>query len=185
MAADGASRRTFWSCRRGTRCVSNAFPVDDGEYRAYLEGAIRTVSLGHARDPRVSDPVPEYADGAPSGQASGAKLMLLAWAAGGPIGRGESALPLLDFVEDRDPTLDPTHAAACLYESVPVSACLAPSAWPELWSMSSITWANSSKLSRHRSEAPILPPKLSACSSKRSLHIGHVRSRSRLDQPTP
>lgn len=100
----------------------------------YLQDAMRTVMLGHSRDPRVADPIAEHADGEPIAQAAGAKLMLVAWAAGGPIGRGESALPTLKLVEhDRDPTLDPRHVAARLYESVPVSACRAPAAWIRLW----------------------------------------------------
>ncbi len=98
-----------------------------------IRDGLRVLAQGYGDDPRVQRPHPDHAGGLPREELPGRKLLFAAWSGGLLIGRGESAVGLMPFVEDaRDPGLSPDEVAERLFDSTPIPSCAVPAAWPEL-----------------------------------------------------
>jgi len=100
----------------------------------FLADSLRVLALGHAPDPRVSNPHPAHASGQPAEQLSGLKFYPLCWAAGLMLGHGEDARALLDVLkEHRDPGLAPYGVAEAIFRAALLPTCRTPAAWVDLW----------------------------------------------------
>lgn len=96
--------------------------------------AMRIVTLAYAPDPRVSNPLPAYANGLKTKDIQTKKLILSAWFAGLLIGRGQNASHLLKLIENNfDPNLNPYTIANSLFESTLISAGKINSDWYQIW----------------------------------------------------
>jgi hypothetical protein len=101
---------------------------------AQLAEALGVVTLGHSPDPRVRDPAPAHAHGAPAGGLAGARLRYVCWCAGMMLGQMRDPRPLLAHCgADRDPTLDGDFVAAMLHRGAPFGAGRALNIWDEIW----------------------------------------------------
>ncbi len=79
---------------------------------------LRVLKQGHAPDPRVPNPKPEHANGAPPEQIQTQEFYLLSWCAGLLLGSGKDTRPLLEMVrDDHYPELYPDAVAQCIFES--------------------------------------------------------------------
>ncbi|HJU65507.1 MAG TPA: glycosyltransferase [Gemmatimonadaceae bacterium] len=67
-----------------------------------LADGLRVIERGHAFDPRVPNPLPRYADGAPRSQLGRAKLDFACWCAGLTLGAGRQPAALLSRLGDLD-----------------------------------------------------------------------------------
>lgn len=95
---------------------------------------LRVLKQGHGPDPRVKNPKPEHANGAPPDQAVTQEFYLLSWCAGLLLGTGEDARPLLEMVgEDHFAELYPDAIAQCIFDAAPLPTCQSPRAWEKLW----------------------------------------------------
>jgi hypothetical protein len=65
-----------------------------------LADGLCVIERGHARDPRVPNPVARYAEGAAPGKRGRAKLDFLCWTAGLVLGAGQQATRLLSTLGD-------------------------------------------------------------------------------------
>lgn len=149
-------------------------------------GSIALVNLGHGPDPRVPNPKPEYADGAPPERAPAARLTALAWPAGLTMGQGEDACALLDLVPTEcAPGLDPYELAASLFESMILPSSLPRTAWIDLWPDQSERIARFLSALERQSGAVKLTARtmrqleqliLSHLPPRRSITIGTIRS---------
>lgn len=92
------------------------------------------VTLAHSPDPRVTRPLPAYADGAPREYLAGRRIEAACWVAGLLIGQGADVGPLLvALAADKAPELDPAFVAGRLYEGAPLPSGQLTTAWPALW----------------------------------------------------
>lgn len=99
-----------------------------------LPDGLRAITNGHAADPRIKQPAPEYAQGLPQANLSQARLHFVCWAAGLVIGRGESAVAMFaEVVRDHAPDLDAGLVADYLFQACPLPTCRVPHQWLELW----------------------------------------------------
>lgn len=96
--------------------------------------ALRVLDLAHGPDPRIADPPPAHAAGAPRTLLARRRLLITCWCAGLAIGHGSDGCALLDAITDREPALDPEAVATMLFAAAPLSRGLLTSAWPQLWS---------------------------------------------------
>jgi glycosyltransferase involved in cell wall biosynthesis len=95
---------------------------------------LRVLKQGHAPDPRVKNPKPEHANGAPPEQVQSQVFYLLSWCAGLLLGSGKDARPLLELVgDDHYSELYPDAMARCIFDSAVLPHCQAPNAWERLW----------------------------------------------------
>jgi len=102
-------------------------------WQLYADG-LCTIALGHSRDPRVRNPDPKFAQGAPAEGLAGARLGFACWIAGLLLGRGEDARAVLDpLAGDRDPTMSPRDVAHSVFKAALLPSCRPTSAWTELW----------------------------------------------------
>lgn len=99
-----------------------------------LEDGLRVIERGHAADPRVANPDPKHAHGAPPHEAMRQRLYLLAWCAGLVLGRGEDARPLLALIGDSHcADLFPDAIAECIFGAAILPASAPPDEWEQLW----------------------------------------------------
>jgi len=95
---------------------------------------LRVQEQGHAPDPRVPNPHPEYAAGMKATDLSPLRLSWAAWTAGLILGSGSDARPLLSTLQDEhSPILDPILIAQSLFESLPLPSCQAPATLYRVW----------------------------------------------------
>jgi hypothetical protein len=95
---------------------------------------LRVLKQGHAPDPRVPNPRPDYADGMPVGQVQSQEFYLLCWCAGLLLGCGKDARHLFEAVkDDRCAELYPDAIAQCIFEAAPLPRCQPRQAWETLW----------------------------------------------------
>lgn len=100
----------------------------------FLSDGMTVIRRGHARDPRVPAPHPEYANGLPSDGLPEALFRHALWPASLVLARGGDARPLLRLLaEERAPSLDPFRVASRLFQYVPIAAGRSREDWPELW----------------------------------------------------
>lgn len=100
----------------------------------HLHDGLLVIRRGHARDERVADPDPRYADGAPIDGLPAALWFFALWAAGAAIGRGSDAVALLKHLQEPcPPDLNITLAAQVIEDGLVVGAACAEAPWPDLW----------------------------------------------------
>ena len=104
----------------------------DGHRR--LADGLRVIDRAHAPDPRVPNPAPAHADGAPPAQRGAVRLAFACYAAGLVVGAGEDAVELLRSVADTTSagSFDPGAVAAALHAAVPLASGATATAW---WSL--------------------------------------------------
>jgi hypothetical protein len=91
------------------------------------------LKTGHAPDPRVPNPRPEYADGL-AGSAESQEFYLMSWCAGLLLGSGEDARGLLELVgQDEYPGLYADAIAQCIFEAAILPSCHPRHDWEGLW----------------------------------------------------
>lgn len=91
------------------------------------------IERGHRADPRVADPAPQYAAGAPRSGLAAALDLVVVWAVGSAVGSREGYRDVLDtWPAETYP--DPRVVADVLYDAVPLAAGVLPAAWPAIWS---------------------------------------------------
>ena len=99
-----------------------------------LENGLRVITQGHSPDPRVANPKPIHASGAPKANLSKARLHFVCWPAGIALGSGQDARPLLDAVRhDKEPELDPARVAMTIFEAALLPSALPMNGWDHLW----------------------------------------------------
>jgi peptidoglycan/xylan/chitin deacetylase (PgdA/CDA1 family)/predicted TPR repeat methyltransferase len=102
--------------------------------RQMLVDGIRVITTGHAPDPRVRSPLPQYANGMPRVEAGTVRFGYACWPAGLLLGSGEDAVSLLDpIADDGAADLDPSIAADALFRSAVLPRCGGPDEWGGLW----------------------------------------------------
>jgi glycosyltransferase involved in cell wall biosynthesis len=95
---------------------------------------LRVLKQGHAPDPRVPKPHPDYASGLQQEKVESQEFYLLCWCAGLLLGRGRDARHLFDAVrDDHFAELYPYAIAQCIIEAAPLPACQPRQAWESLW----------------------------------------------------
>jgi peptidoglycan/xylan/chitin deacetylase (PgdA/CDA1 family) len=104
----------------------------DGRRR--LADGLRVINRAHAPDPRVANPAPAHADGAPPAQRAAVRLAFACYAAGLVVGAGEDASDLLRSAADTTSAgaFDPGALAAALHAAVPLATGATAAAW---WSL--------------------------------------------------
>jgi glycosyltransferase involved in cell wall biosynthesis/GT2 family glycosyltransferase len=99
-----------------------------------LEDGLRVLRQGHAPDPRVRQPHPDHARGAPPADIPSQAFYLLSWCAGLMLGSGRDPRSLFALLQgERFPELYPPAVAQCLFDSAPLPSCSSPSVWERLW----------------------------------------------------
>jgi peptidoglycan/xylan/chitin deacetylase (PgdA/CDA1 family) len=99
-----------------------------------LIDGLRVITTGHAPDPRVSSPLPQYAPGMPKEDGTTIRFGYACWPAGLVLGSGEDAVALLDRIgDDRASDLDPSIVADALFRSVTLPRCAGPAEWGVVW----------------------------------------------------
>ena len=89
---------------------------------------------GHSRDPRVPNPLPEYAEGWQGATVESQVFYLLSWCAGLLIGHGQDARRLFEAVKnDRYVELSPQGIAESVFGAAILPSCQPPSVWEKLW----------------------------------------------------
>ncbi len=105
--------------KSGTQCFLNA---------------MRIVTLAYRPDPRVSNPLPAYANGLKTKDIQTKKLIVSAWFGGLLIAFGQNASEMMKLIEDNsDSNLNPYIIANSLFESISVAQCKLPSDWYQIW----------------------------------------------------
>ncbi|MBZ0266921.1 glycosyltransferase, partial [bacterium] len=98
-----------------------------------VRGAIATINRGHGPDPRVPNPKPEFANGAPPEGAARARLFAVIWSAALVLGEGRDACDVLVPVAgERDPGLDPTVVGYSVYLGALLPGAHSADAWVDL-----------------------------------------------------
>jgi peptidoglycan/xylan/chitin deacetylase (PgdA/CDA1 family)/2-polyprenyl-3-methyl-5-hydroxy-6-metoxy-1,4-benzoquinol methylase len=100
-----------------------------------LEEGLGIIDLGHRADPRVREPDPRFAAGAPSADLVEARLLFLCWQAGLMIGSRADTMRLFNHLRasDRDPELKPAHVAESLHAAIPIAWGVDQDRWAERW----------------------------------------------------
>jgi peptidoglycan/xylan/chitin deacetylase (PgdA/CDA1 family) len=102
--------------------------------RQMLADGLRVITTGHAPDPRVASPLPQYSAGMPEEDGAAVRFGYACWPAGLILGSGEDAVSVLDHVsDDCAPDLDPSVAADALFRSATLPRCAGPSEWSKVW----------------------------------------------------
>lgn len=106
-----------------------------GDSARHLADGFAVIRRGHGPDPRVSDPAPGLADGAPLSELPEALWYHALWMAGAAIGRGADLRgPLLDLAAEFPFSVSDRHSAAAVVEDALVVGAARPGApWPTLW----------------------------------------------------
>lgn len=109
-----------------------------GDTARHLADGLAVIRRGHSADPRVADPAPEHAAGAPVTGLQDALWCHALWLAGTAIGRGADWLTLLtDLRSTCAPAFADIYVAvAILEDSLGVGAALPEAPWPQLWERS-------------------------------------------------
>ncbi|MEO8368871.1 MAG: glycosyltransferase, partial [Candidatus Solibacter sp.] len=113
------------------RMVPNSASIDAEQM---LRDGLTVLRRGHGPDPRVHDPLPQYANGLAGSTVESQQYYLLSWCAGLLLGAGESAERLLRLVNGEEYTdLYPLAIAQCIFDAAPLPSCLGRQDWEELW----------------------------------------------------
>jgi len=101
----------------------------------YMVDGLRVIHQAYRRDPRVWNPDPAHARGAPAALLPNAVFSFLCWPAGLVIGAGGDPRPLFDHLQGvgYDRSLDYKHVAGCLLNSAVLPGAHRPSDWAQLW----------------------------------------------------
>ena len=95
---------------------------------------LTVLKRGHAPDPRVANPRPEYAGGLAGSVVESQEFYLLCWCAGLLLGSGRDARCLLRAVgDDTWPGLYPDAIAQCIFDSATLPSCHPRHDWERLW----------------------------------------------------
>ena len=103
----------------------------------FLKDVLVVVGRGHAPDPRlpIEEVAPEHVNGMPAQGLFAAQVMMVVWAAGTLISRGQNPLPALDALSASGlPLFEHAHIAGALHDVVPMVASRSPAIWLERWS---------------------------------------------------
>jgi peptidoglycan/xylan/chitin deacetylase (PgdA/CDA1 family) len=104
------------------------------EAEVLFENACKVITRGHGRDPRVSHPLPAFAEGEPAQEAPLAIIAFAAWCAGMLIGAGKNAESFLQRVElPRTADIETDSVVSMMQAGVPMGACTVYEDWPTLW----------------------------------------------------
>lgn len=115
----------FYRFRRGSASTATERFLTDG-----LE-VIRRI---HRPDPRVADPLPQHADGAPAEGAGPTCYHFATWIAGYAVGQGSDGAAMLRHLEGmREPTLSPDAVAWVLRQALPIGRGRLVEDWEALW----------------------------------------------------
>ncbi|MGH7718464.1 MAG: glycosyltransferase family 2 protein [Gemmatimonadaceae bacterium] len=99
------ARLAQYRLRAGSSSMSGVRLIGDG---------LEVIARGHRADPRVLDPLPEYAEGVPAEREGRAKVDFLCWAAGLELGAGHDAaelVPAIGVVKLRPDEVEPRMIA--------------------------------------------------------------------------
>ncbi|HET9529032.1 MAG TPA: glycosyltransferase [Blastocatellia bacterium] len=95
---------------------------------------LRVLRQGHAPDPRVPNPHPDYAGGWKQDKVESQQFYLLCWCAGLMLGYGKDARSLFEAVkDDHYDGLYPNAIAQCIFEAATLPSGQPPRAWERLW----------------------------------------------------
>jgi hypothetical protein len=99
-----------------------------------LRDGLTVLRRGHGPDPRVRNPLPQYANGLTGSTVESQQYYLLSWCAGVLLGTGEDARRLLQLVGAGQYTgLYPNAIAQCVFDAAPLPSCHARQDWEDLW----------------------------------------------------
>jgi len=102
--------------------------------RQLLRDGLTVLKRGHAHDPRVPNPHPDYVNGLQTDRVETQEFYLLSWCAGLTLGIGQDARPLIKILkEDRYEGLYPDAIARCIFEAATLPMCKPRNAWDTLW----------------------------------------------------
>ncbi|HYH16989.1 MAG TPA: trifunctional glycosyltransferase/class I SAM-dependent methyltransferase/polysaccharide deacetylase [Azospirillum sp.] len=100
----------------------------------FLTDGLEVIRRIHRADPRVTNPLPRYADGAPAADMGLTSYHFTTWLAGYAIGQGREGAPMLKHLEGvREPTLSPDAVAWVLRQAVPIGRGRLVEDWKALW----------------------------------------------------
>jgi glycosyltransferase involved in cell wall biosynthesis len=95
---------------------------------------LRVLRTGHGPDPRVPNPVPEFAEGLSDSTVESQQYYLLCWNAGLLLGTRRDARRLLKIVgDDVYPRLNSNAIAQCIFDSATLPSRKSGEGWEELW----------------------------------------------------
>jgi hypothetical protein len=103
----------------------------------FLTDGLEVIRRIHRPDPRVTAPLPEYANGASPQQEPETLYHFTTWSAAYAIGQGRDAAPMLEGLAGcRHPNLSPHNVAWIVCDAVPIGSAKIMddwrAAWPEL-----------------------------------------------------
>lgn len=102
--------------------------------RQMLMDGLRVMARGHAADPRVPNPAPQYRNGLPADHLPAAQFYLLAWCAGLAIGSGRDARPFLELLPAKPlQGLDPVGIAEGMFDAGLMTMRQGPPSWLTRW----------------------------------------------------
>jgi glycosyltransferase involved in cell wall biosynthesis len=101
------------------------------DHTRVLPSAMRVIRRGHAADPRVANPAPEFAEGWPDGNLDSRVFNITLWVAGVTIGANRELAPLLALLSAAPKSTVPLILSE-LFEGILVGACALPIDWPDL-----------------------------------------------------
>jgi glycosyltransferase involved in cell wall biosynthesis len=104
------------------------------EAEQLFRDGLTVLRRGHAPDPRVANPLPQYANGLTTDRVESQVFYLLCWAAGLLLGEGRDARVLLEQVRDYHfPGLYPDAIAQCILEAGTLPASQPRQVWDSLF----------------------------------------------------
>ncbi len=122
----------------------------------FFQDGLKVLNQGYAPDPRVTHPVPAYANGLPSEALSTCQFYWAIWPLGLVLGAGLDAKPLLQQLSNSAPSLDPDQVAHNLFKSMPIATQSLPSQWFQIWQQRSALIKSFLGELECRSQAPAL-----------------------------
>lgn len=97
----------------------------------FLRSGLGVIERGHRPDPRVLDPAPAYAEGAPRTNAARVKALFSLKVAGAAIAAGQDHVLPEVLAVCRGVPLDPDEAAVVITEGLTRAFSAEPAAWPQ------------------------------------------------------
>lgn len=98
-----------------------------------LRSGLAVIERGHGPDPRVVDPAPAYAEGAPRTGLLRAKTLFSLWVAGAAIGAGQDQVLPEVLAVCRGAPLDADDVAAALVEGLERATAAEQGTWLSVW----------------------------------------------------
>ena len=102
------------------------------DFERVCRDTLEVVPRAHAADPRVPDPQPQYANGAPADRLPAVHDAMVLWTVACAVGAGAHHRAILD-AHQRRAALTDSEVAATLFHTVPIAARVLRQDWPALW----------------------------------------------------